>query len=383
MFILMIIRGIPESKDPQWGCFEKDQAEALVALGHKVVCLSVDGRFRTYWRRLGATHKEINGVEYYNWFLMPEKPIMMINRNLCDNYEYTCAHILFRKIIAKYGLPDVIYAQWCSNMVLGLKLKAIYNIPVVGIEHRSVFGDGALYTKTLYLLKQGNVAFNNVDKLITVSANLRNGIKRDFGVDSIVIHNLVGGDFAFVEPKPHDGFNFVSVGSLIYRKGFDIIIDALNLLKDKLNIVINIIGEGGERANLQKKIDDYGLTDNVKLLGSMQKSQIVDIMRGSDAFIFASRQETFGVAPLEALMTGLPLVATDVGALADMVTEQNGVLVDVDNVDKTVEAMQYMVDNIGQYDRRLIANDAQLRYSAESVARKITQVLGSVVNKNK
>ena len=71
MFIVLISRGVPSKRDPQWGCFEKDQAEALTNLGHKVVVISVDSRFRTYWRKLGITHYRINDIDYYESILIP------------------------------------------------------------------------------------------------------------------------------------------------------------------------------------------------------------------------------------------------------------------------------------------------------------------------
>ena len=59
MNIFIIARGYPTSKEPTWGCFEKDQAEALSKLGHKVSIVSVDTRFRWYWRSLGITKQKI------------------------------------------------------------------------------------------------------------------------------------------------------------------------------------------------------------------------------------------------------------------------------------------------------------------------------------
>ena len=53
MKIFIIARGYPSQKEPTWGCFEKDQAEALSQSGHQVTILSVDTRFRFYWRTLG------------------------------------------------------------------------------------------------------------------------------------------------------------------------------------------------------------------------------------------------------------------------------------------------------------------------------------------
>ena len=53
MYILMISRGIPSEKHPMWGCFAKDQAEALASIGHKVVVASVDSSFLFEFRKVG------------------------------------------------------------------------------------------------------------------------------------------------------------------------------------------------------------------------------------------------------------------------------------------------------------------------------------------
>ena len=71
MNILLVSRGYPTKQEPTWGCFERDQAEALSQLGHKVTIISVDIRFRWYWRKLGITQQYINGVSIYNLFCIP------------------------------------------------------------------------------------------------------------------------------------------------------------------------------------------------------------------------------------------------------------------------------------------------------------------------
>ena len=65
MFILLISRGIPSDKDPQWGCFERDQAMALHKVGHRVVVLSVDSRVRVKNRKLGISHKSRKNLQTF------------------------------------------------------------------------------------------------------------------------------------------------------------------------------------------------------------------------------------------------------------------------------------------------------------------------------
>lgn len=71
MNIVIIANGYPTCREPQYGCFEKDQAIALQKEGHKVSILYVDGRFRKYYRRIGITHLQENNIDIYGLYLFP------------------------------------------------------------------------------------------------------------------------------------------------------------------------------------------------------------------------------------------------------------------------------------------------------------------------
>lgn len=68
MKIFFISRGWPSEREPQWGCFERDQALALKKLGHEIVVLSVDARFRRYYRKYGITREVHDGITHYNLY---------------------------------------------------------------------------------------------------------------------------------------------------------------------------------------------------------------------------------------------------------------------------------------------------------------------------
>ena len=71
MKIIIIANGYPAERDPQWGCFERDQAFALKSLGHDVSILYIDSRFRPYWRKIGITYKNDNGINVCGIFIFP------------------------------------------------------------------------------------------------------------------------------------------------------------------------------------------------------------------------------------------------------------------------------------------------------------------------
>ncbi|MCD8031780.1 MAG: glycosyltransferase [Bacteroides sp.] len=190
MKILIITRGFPTHNDPQWGCFEVDQALALQSLGHDVAMISVDGRVRFYWRKLGSTYKTHKDIHTFNIFYFPTAIIRRINYKISLFLEKKMLLNLFEKLLMQWGRPDIIHAHFLPCIYKGVILKEKYNIPLVGTEHWSVINHLKLPKYVQYL---GNLSYKNVDTLISVSDSLRKRIFEVFSSDSIIVHNMIGG----------------------------------------------------------------------------------------------------------------------------------------------------------------------------------------------
>lgn len=378
MYILMISRGFPTKEFPQWGCFEQDQAEALQRNGHKVIVISVDSRFLKRWRRVGITHITQNYVDYYNSFWIPGS-ITSLFGNKCNQYikERQLNRIL-RLVIQEHGLPDVIYSHYLFNSFISLSLKRKYNIPLVVIEHWSEVNKDVLNP---YVRFMGNSVYHTADKIIAVSDSLRLMLKRNFQVDSEVVHNIVGDGFGY-KPfiKTNNIFNFVSVGSLLPVKGYDILIESFSLLANTDNVRLTIIGGGNQYDFLMKLIQKYNLRDKVFLLGKKNKKEIADILAHSDAYISSSRSENFSVSVLEALSVGLPVIATLCGGIRECINNNNGILVPIENPKELSNAMLKMIENIHNYQREYIAKDFENRFSTNTIISKLNTIFESVVN---
>ena len=100
----------------------------------------------------------------------------------------------------------------------------------------------------------------------------------------------------------------LACGRLVPYKGFDVLVRAAH----SRNFEVWIVGEGREREPLEQLIRDYGLQDRVRLLGSVPESERVKLMRIADVFVMPSvtNAETFGLAQLEAMAAGRPVVNT-------------------------------------------------------------------------
>jgi glycosyltransferase involved in cell wall biosynthesis len=383
MYILLISRGIPSKKDPLWGCFEFDQARALRSIGHKVVVLSVDERVRFYRRKIGLMHKVVDGIDCYNYCLLPKKISELFGFNFSSKVSFAHYDFLLKKIIKEHGTPDIIYSHYLTTSYVATLLKKKWNIPLVAIEHWSEINKDKLNS---WVKKVGQLTYNNVDRLISVSLSLQDRIVQHFGVNSLVIHNMVGADFFNQKNKFNfDGkIKFVTTGRLVYGKGFDLLPRAfakLNLPKEKWEM--NIIGGGEEYDNLQKQINELKLQDNIHLLGQKTKAEVVDILKISNAFILPSRAENFSVAVLEALACGLPVISSICGGIRECIFDFNGLLFPVDDVDALADAIKYMFDNYQSYDRQKIAEDCKNRFSPEVIAHQLTDVFELVLKEYK
>lgn len=384
MNICLISRGFPSKRDPQWGCFEKDQAEALANLGHKVVVISVDSRFRTYWRKLGITHYCINGIDYYDYFLIPgifTRKLGGIWFNFFVKKKLLLK--LFEYVVCKYGMPDLLYSHYLPNSYIALYLKEKYNLPLVAIEHWSQLNYSVLSDYVNWL---GLCTYEKCDAVISVSESLKQRLFQYFHVDSTVVYNMVGSEFSKSYTKGcRDGkIRFVSTGSLLYGKGYDLLIAAFQRLKlPSENWSLTIIGDGQERFNLRKQIDLAGLSDNIYLVGKKDKQEIVEILSQSDVFVLPSRSETFGVVYIEAMMMGLPVIATACGGPEVFVRPSDGLLIPVEDIESLSNSILEMYLHYDRYDREKIARDCRARFSPEVIARQLTEVFKTVLNRNK
>ena len=384
MYILMIARGIPSERYPQWGCFEKDQAEALAAIGHKVVVMCIDRRFLLEWRKIGLTHVQINNVEYYNYYLYPQKLTDMISHKLSLHINDKLVQYVYNIIFKKHGRPDIIYGQMFGNTQMGICISSKYKIPIVGIEHLDRFNEENL-EKWGYTQQDAAFTYHNIDATITVSNNLKQALFRHFAINSFVVHNVVGKEFVYTQKEKNNIFTIVTTGSLIYRKGFDILINALsniqNCLPKKWQTII--IGDGEYKEELQQLINNLNLQSNIHLIGKKNKKDIVALLQQSDIFILPSRSENFSVAVLEALACGLPIIASICGDIRECINEKNGLLFPVDDSAKLAQAILHMVRNIDKYDRKAIAEDCQARFSSEVIAKQLTQIFEDTIKKHK
>lgn len=138
---------------------------------------------------------------------------------------------------------------------------------------------------------------------------------------------------------PEDGALFLSLGRLHRRKGFDVLIRAMEQVP---GAYLWIAGEGPERASLERLISDLGLPSRVKLLGWRDDREA--LFGAADYCVLPSRFEPFGTVMIEAWAQNVPLVAAAaVGPRGLIDHGRNGLLAAIDDVDDLAGAMKRLM----------------------------------------
>jgi len=128
---------------------------------------------------------------------------------------------------------------------------------------------------------------------------------------------------------PRDATVLISVGELNQNKNHEIVIRALNEIKDK-SLYYVIVGKGSRRQYLEELTEELELKEHVKMIG--YRSDVMELYMSSDICIFPSYREGLSVALMEAMSCGLPCIASRIRGNVDLIDENGGKLFDPQDV---------------------------------------------------
>ena len=142
-----------------------------------------------------------------------------------------------------------------------------------------------------------------------------------------------------------EAFLLLSVGELQERKNQTIVLEALHIMQENGkagNIVYCVVGEGRLKSTLENMIYKYGLEDHVKMLG--YRADVDELCKAADCFIHPSIREGLGIAPLEAMASGLPLITANINGIKDYTEDGvTGYCVDPTNAEEIAKAIEKMM----------------------------------------
>ncbi|MBX9775168.1 MAG: glycosyltransferase family 4 protein [Xanthobacteraceae bacterium] len=216
------------------------------------------------------------------------------------------------------------------------------------VHHPLAFETGLQKREAAKFKASERLALSFVHRAITTSATTARLLVQHYAVppDKISVV-LPGTDRVPLSQRPAgDVVNLLAVGSIVPRKGYDLLIAALGKIPDlKWRLVIAADpGRSPETARaLEAQIASLRLDERVELAGVVSDERLAELYANADLFVLPSRYEGFGMAFTEAIAHGVPVIGTTAGAIPEAVPAGAGVLVAPDNVDELTLALMRLV----------------------------------------
>ncbi len=275
------------------------------------------------------------------------------------------------------------------NVVLPAGFFAVYlnnkfNIPFIITEHSTVFLDSNPLDHNFiekYFVKK---ITKSADYICPVSVDLKNAMVK-YGIYGkfVVIPNVVNTKiFQLNKNKNSKKINILHVSTLVDRhKNIKGIINVIKKLSNiRTDFVFHVIGDGDV-----EKIREYA--NEVKLGKTFfnfqnQKSseKIADAMQSSHLFLMFSNYENSPCVISESLVSGIPVIATDVGGIKEMISKKNGILVEAQNENELLVAINQLLDNLSEYDGEKISTAAKIKYSYENIGKQYLNLYRKAIN---
>lgn len=371
MKIVFLARWYPHKYDPMFGLFVQRHAEAAARYNDiSVVYVHPDEQARSKYEIDRTTE---NGVDTIRIYYKKQGRLSSAWR-----FYQAC-----RKGLRLAGKPDGIHVHVLTRMgFIAYLQKLFHKTPYLVTEHWSRYLPGNDFHGVLRKWVT-RIVVRNAGMVTTVTENLAQAMQSHGLRNShyVTLPNVV--DLNLFHPLPHHN----EIPEIIHiscfedkSKNISGLLEALRLMKDKGTAFhATLIGEGMDLEAMQSKATALQLEDCVEFTGLLQGQSLVDALASGDFLVLSSHYENMPVVILEALACGLPVVSTQVGGIAEIIDERNGILVPKDDTQALAEAMARCCQTYPHYDPQQLRNRVMERYGYESVGKLLDQWYREVI----
>ena len=270
--------------------------------------------------------------------------------------------------------------------IIALWMKKKFGVPYVITEQWTIYNSNAkdAYEKRNFVFKNfTKKIFSNASLFISVSKNLVETIsKKITPLPFTIVYNVVNTNYFFYTEKKHQQFTFVHASTLGEQKNPEAIIDAFISFNKKYPATkLLLIGEAPcalhEYVN-QKKLS----TNNIEFTGFIPYEKFGAIVQQCHASVLFSRRENMPCVVAEALCCGLPVITSNAGGTAEVIHENNGIVVYDYTTDALNKAMICLYENYNNYDRRKIADESASKFAYSVIGKQIFYAYQSLLKNN-
>jgi len=365
-------RWYPDRDDSMFGLFIRRHAEA-VQLKHDVFVLytTPSDRCNNTYELTENKHDGITEITCY--YKKSESSIINLFRYIAGTNK------IYNQCIKKHGSPDINHIHVLTRTgIFPLILKACKRIPYVITEHWSRYlpenvksgsYNGWLRKFFTKLIVQYSSGITTVTKNLS-SAMISAGLKHS---NYTTIPNVADADL-FHPPKAaveNHKKKFVHISCFDEKaKNVKGIIDTIELLlAERQDFQMEIIGDGPDFMEVNNYAQSSNIsTEQLYFSGLLEGEQLASRLRNADAFVMFSNYENLPCTICESLISGVPVISSDVGGISEFVGTNEGILVKKQNTSELRDAMNAILKGEKTFDRSSIRNYGIENFGKESIS---------------
>ncbi|OPZ98793.1 MAG: putative teichuronic acid biosynthesis glycosyltransferase TuaC [Bacteroidetes bacterium ADurb.Bin408] len=289
----------------------------------------------------------------------------------------------FNAIKKAYGLPQIIHLNILYPVgLMALYLKWRYRIPYIVSEHWTGYLPANKVTQGVCVRLAGRYIAKNAELLLPVTEDLKQAmIAEGFRNNYKVVPNVTDTRLFYPDfnRKIPDKKIILHVSSL--KDGHKNISGILRVMKKLFGIradfELHIVGDGDAAPHI-KMAEEMGLNARcVFFFNAMTTEQVAEKMRQSDFFLLFSHYENLPCVLVEAFASGLPVVSTTAGGIAEHLNDERGITLKPGDEGALLAACISMLDNVHTYNKEQLHQYAVAHFSYDSVGKTFTDIYNS------
>ena len=355
-----------------------------------------------FWKKLTYIEVGVNLIPY----LSPEEFENLVSQDLLDknlieesvfstNFKFSGKYgtnlmeevsrfALVASVIAANNEFDLIHAHDWLTYKAGIAAKEISGKPLVVHMHATEFDRSGENVNTLVfdIEKQG---MESADKVIAVSYLTRNIVIEKYGINAdkvVAVHNAVepvenNNDFKFIKGTKEKIVTFL--GRITYQKGPEYFVEAAAMVLQKnRNVRFVMAGSGDMMNKIIRRVAELGISDRFHFTGFLKGDEVPNMFAISDVYVMPSVSEPFGISPLEAMRSNVPVIISKQSGVSEIL--QHAIKIDFWDTEAMADAIYGLLNYNGlqemfsKYGKEEVDN-----LLWENAALKVKEVYQSVI----
>ena len=376
MNILHLLSWFPTPDDPTLGNFCVRMIDALPKDCHSVILSVCDGKDITKSFEV----KEIEGAHHTHVqiYIRPPKINAIRKLKMLRMYQYGLKYIKKR-----FFKPDLIHLHVAYPLgQVALLWKKLYGYKYVMTEHWTIYQPQNKDVLVGGLKKKIIKIANNAELIMPVSLDLQHCME-GHGVNNRfkVIYNLVNMDiFRLGSTQTENKKHILHISTLRDEaKNFSGILRTIKRLRQQRDDFELHVIHDYDAPEFKAFVKEHHLDDCVIFHGKKTSAEVAEAYQQADFFVLFSNFENLPCVIVEAFASGVPVLSTAVGGIAEILSPERGILIPQSDEDALLQGMNQMLDRSSEYDREAIRDYAIKTFAAQNIGQQIFEAYKKVV----